>query len=207
MTKPRAIVYVDGFNFYYGLKSKGWKKYYWLDIVKFFEKMMEGDYELIEVNYFSARPINDREASNRQKDLFSANLLNRKFKLTLGKYLRKSIKCTSCGKTFDSFEEKETDVRIATQIINDVYKNRCDLSVIVSADSDLAPSIEIVRDINPRHIFHVYFPPERYSSNLSSMVGFAINLAQFKARFNQSLLPEEVTLPGGHILKRPINWK
>lgn len=26
MEKQRVIVYVDGFNFYYGLKAKGWKK-------------------------------------------------------------------------------------------------------------------------------------------------------------------------------------
>ena len=29
----RVIVYVDGFNFYYGLR-KSWKKYYWLDMVR-----------------------------------------------------------------------------------------------------------------------------------------------------------------------------
>ena len=28
----RVIVYVDGFNLYYGLRSKGWKRFYWLDI-------------------------------------------------------------------------------------------------------------------------------------------------------------------------------
>jgi hypothetical protein len=35
--KKQVIVYVDGYNFYYGLKNGGarWKKLYWLDIVKF----------------------------------------------------------------------------------------------------------------------------------------------------------------------------
>ena len=28
----RVAVYVDGFNLYYGLKSKGWRRFYWLDI-------------------------------------------------------------------------------------------------------------------------------------------------------------------------------
>ena len=54
MEKQKVIVYVDGFNFYYGLKAKGWKKYYWLDIVKFFESMLSAGQELVEVNYFSA---------------------------------------------------------------------------------------------------------------------------------------------------------
>ena len=28
----RVIAYVDGFNLYFGLKSKGWQRYYWLDV-------------------------------------------------------------------------------------------------------------------------------------------------------------------------------
>ncbi|WP_092072774.1 hypothetical protein [Prevotella sp. tf2-5] len=35
MDKKKVIVYVDGYNFYYGLKHGGsmWKRLYWLDIV------------------------------------------------------------------------------------------------------------------------------------------------------------------------------
>ena len=59
MEKQKVIVYVDGFNFYYGLKGDPkWKRYYWLDIVKFFELFMRPDQELIKVKYFSARPDN-----------------------------------------------------------------------------------------------------------------------------------------------------
>ena len=55
--KQRVIVYIDGFNFYYGLKSTTrWRKYYWLDIVKLFESFMRPNQELIAVKYFSARP-------------------------------------------------------------------------------------------------------------------------------------------------------
>ena len=46
-------MYVDGYNFYYGLKNGGakWKRHYWLDIVNFFERMMLPDQELVEVNW------------------------------------------------------------------------------------------------------------------------------------------------------------
>ena len=35
MNKKKVIVYVDGYNFYYGLRNGGsrWKRTYWLDIV------------------------------------------------------------------------------------------------------------------------------------------------------------------------------
>ena len=48
MEKQRIIVYIDGFNFYYGLrKDVRWKKYYWLDIVKLFEMFMRPNQELV----------------------------------------------------------------------------------------------------------------------------------------------------------------
>ena len=68
--KHRVIVCVDGFNFYYGLKSSvRWKKYYWLDIVKLFESFMRPNQELVAVKYFSAR-TNDLEQSRRQNAFF-----------------------------------------------------------------------------------------------------------------------------------------
>ncbi|KAA6308018.1 6-hydroxy-3-succinoylpyridine 3-monooxygenase HspA [termite gut metagenome] len=210
MKKQKVIVYVDGFNFYYGLKTiaskdKSWKKFYWLDIITFFEKMLTDKQELVEVNYFSARP-HDINSSKRQDLLFSANKLNSKFHLILGKYLKKDIICNRCGNTIHSYEEKETDVRIATQIINNAYKGKCNITIIVSADSDIIPSVELIREINPSHRVYVYFPPLRYSVSLSNSCDSERKLSNYKARFNQSMLPDKVTLLNGTVINRPANW-
>lgn len=197
---------MDGFNFYYGLKAKGWKKFYWLDVVNFFESMLNANQELVEVSYFSARPHNPIAA--RKQDLFfNANKRNSKFHLILGKYLKKDLKCPNCGGVIHTFEEKETDVRVATQIINDVYKNRCDITIIVSADSDMVPAVELIRDIAPVHKIFVYFPPLKHSITLSNSCDMVRKLSEYKARFNQAVLPEEVTFPSGYVAKRPDNWK
>lgn len=75
-TKQRVIVYIDGFNFYYGLRSDcRWKKYYWLDFVKLFEMFMKPNQELVSVKYFSAR-VKDPDKSIRQGALFQANKEN-----------------------------------------------------------------------------------------------------------------------------------
>ena len=72
MDKQRVIVYIDGFNFYYGLKKEPkWKKYYWLDIVKLFEMFMRSNQELVAVKYFSAK-VSDIEQSLRQNAFFSS---------------------------------------------------------------------------------------------------------------------------------------
>lgn len=137
----RVIIYVDGFNFYNGLKAKKWKKYYWLDMIGLFEQFIRDHQLLVTVYYFSAIPIGDEKQIKRQQSFFSANLLNKKFKLILGKYKAKEIKLPN-GDIHKTYEEKETDVRIATQMIADVVNNQCDMSILVSGDSDLIPPIE-----------------------------------------------------------------
>ena len=191
--KQRVIVYVDGFNFYYGLKSSArWKKYYWLNIVKLFESFMRPNQELVAVKYFSAR-TNDLEQSRRQNAFFQANQENTKFHLVLGKYLKKSITCFNCGNIIHTHEEKETDVRIATQIVADAYEKNCDVAIVVSADSDMIPAIEIA--IQARQRVFVYFPPNQYSSNLATMsIVQPIRLERYEKRFRESLFPDTVHL-------------
>lgn len=70
MEQKRVIVYIDGFNFYYGIKKKPWNKYYWIDIVALFEQFMHDDQELIKVKYFSARPLDDKGKYQRQNAFF-----------------------------------------------------------------------------------------------------------------------------------------
>ena len=51
--KKKVIVYVDGFNFYYGLKSKKWKMCYWLDLVSFFNSFLKSHWLEFFINRIS----------------------------------------------------------------------------------------------------------------------------------------------------------
>ena len=207
MEKQKVIVYVDGFNFYYGLKEDSkWKRYYWLDIVSLFEKFMKPNQELIAVKYFSARP-DDTNKSARQYAFFQANKENPKFVLILGHFLRKEITCYRCGNIFHTFEEKETDSRIVTQIVADAYEKNCDVAIIVSADSDMIPAVELAKAAGQK-VF-IYFPPNHYSSNLASLGnGNPIHLGRYESRFRQSLLPDVVHLKSqNYDLNIPTKWK
>jgi uncharacterized LabA/DUF88 family protein len=208
MDKKRVIVYVDGYNFYYGLKHGGstWKRLYWLDIVKFFERMMLPDQELVEVNYYSACPLDDQQAADNQDVLFSANKLNPKFKLHLGRYKKKKFKCQNCGYKIKTYEEKESDVRVATGMLVDMFSLRCDITIVVSADSDMIPSVEIIKSFNPTHPVHAFIPPNQKSFALVSKCDTIVWLSRYKARFVQSMLPDEVLLENGYVLRRPENW-
>ena len=207
MNNQRVIVYVDGFNFYYGLKeSQKWKRYYWLDMVGLFEKFLKPNQELIALKYFSARP--DEPGKNeRQYAFFQANKENPKFQLILGKYLKKEITCFKCGNVIHTHEEKETDVRIATQIVADAYEKNCDIAIIVSADSDMIPAVELAKAAGQK--LFIYFPPNHHSNNLAMMAnGKPIIMGKYKARFNQSLLPDVVHLKAeNYDLHIPEKWK
>ena len=203
MNKQKVIVYVDGFNLYYGLKKNlKWRRYYWLDVVCFFEM----NQELVCVKYFSAKPDNLDKAL-RQNAFFQANKENPKFQLFLGKYLRKNIKCYNCGFVIQTYEEKESDVRIATQIVNDANNHYCDVAIVVSADSDMVPAIELAMAAGTK-VF-VYFPPFHRSNSLSSIsTSRVINLERYESRFRQCILPDVVHLESADFdLTIPDKWK
>ena len=169
--------------------------------------MMQPDQELVEVHYYSARPLNDQQAYDNQDDFFCANQQNPKFKLHLGRYKKKKFKCQNCGFKNDTYEEKESDVRVATGMLVDVFSKRCDITVVVSADSDMIPSVEISKNFAPEHPVYAFIPPTQESYALVSKCDKTIWLERYKARFIQSMLPEEVTLESGHTVRRPDNWK
>lgn len=55
VAKPhyRTIVYVDGFNFYYGeVRETPWK---WLDPVDLFRNVLGPQNDLVKIKYFTAR--------------------------------------------------------------------------------------------------------------------------------------------------------
>lgn len=55
MAKKRTIVYIDGFNLYYGLLR--FTSYKWLDIVAFAKSLLPHpeEHEIVAVKYFTAR--------------------------------------------------------------------------------------------------------------------------------------------------------
>lgn len=175
-------------------------------MARFFESFLKPHQELIAVKYFSAIQKNHDKA-DRQDLFFSANKLNPKFQLHLGKFLKKTLVCRNCQDNIIQYEEKETDVRIATQMITDVVNRKCDITVIVSADSDLIPPIEAIREFNVKHKVWAFFPPQRYSNDLINMTDQHIKLERHFDRFTRAQLPEEVEARNGFILKRPKHWR
>ena len=112
----RVTFYIDGFNFYYGLRrtrkvEPWWGNYYWIDIVKLCESFLGDGQELTKVVYFTASPLSP-EKSSRQSAFLNANSLinGDRFEVVRGKYLEKHLSCPNCHYSISRPEEKKTDV-------------------------------------------------------------------------------------------------
>ena len=93
-------------------------------------------------------------------------------------------------------------------MIRDVVQKNCSISILVSADSDLIPPINFIREHDPTHKIMVYFPPNRFSYDLKNKANVYLKLESHQDKFEKSILPDEITLPTtGYLLKRPKHWK
>jgi len=203
--KIKVTFYVDGFNFYYGLKESKWKKYYWLNVVKLFEKFIQPHQELVAVKYFSAIPHHNRGKIDRQNLYFNANKTNPKFKLILGKYQSKDYECPECNKTYQIPIEKQTDINISVAILDDLYSNRTDLVCLVTADSDLVPVVRLITKTMKKKLF-IYFPPGRYSNELYTLASSKFLLKHYENNFKKSLFPLTVINNDDSFITCPDRW-
>ena len=98
-----------------------------------------------------------------------------------------------------AYEEKETDVNIATALIEDAVEDRYDIAILVSGDSDLRPLLRVKRLRPERH--HCAFPPSRHSRVLARAVDAYVTISH--SRVHNAQLPPRSSLRGGVRLTRP----
>jgi hypothetical protein len=207
--KPHSIVYIDGFNFYYGA-VRG-TPYKWLDFEKCFLRLRPGD-DIRRIWYFTA--LVDGAKGTRQQIYLRALATKPLVQVILGKFKLKQVKCgvTLCtypgSRIFDMPEEKRTDVNIALQLLDDANHNRADQFIIVSGDSDLVPALEMVKAQWPTKRLFVYVPSRH------PVRGAAVelrNAADKHKTFPLQLLkvcqfPVEVSDGRGGVIYKPVGW-
>ncbi len=204
----RVIAYIDGFNLYFGLKSKGWKRLYWLNPRLLAENLLRPGQQLVAVKYFTARISaypKDPDKHRRQATWLEAIETLGKTQVFYGHYLPKPQRCFACGATWISHEEKMTDVNMAVELMRDSYEDAFDTALLISADSDLAPPIVAVLTRLPSKRVIVVYPPDRQSKMLESVATGSFRLG--RKTLHDSQFPDEFTKPDGFVLRRPATWK
>lgn len=153
-TQLRTIIYVDGFNLYYGaLKDRPNR---WLDLAALSRHLLKPNHEIVGIRYFTAkvqpRPGNPQQAQRQQAYLRAlatipdlsihfGHFLTRK----VNRRLARSPKRGSSNRLVWNTEEKGSDVNLASYLLIDGFRARYDIAVVISNDSDLKTPVEFVR--------------------------------------------------------------
>src|SRR4030042_3075424 len=107
-SKERIIAYIDGFNLYFGLKSKGWRRYYWLNQQKLVQNLLNPQQTLVLTKYFTARISGPADKQKRQTTYIEALNTLSDFQIYYGKYQNIPRQCYKCGFEDEVPTEKRT---------------------------------------------------------------------------------------------------
>jgi len=152
----RVVLFIDGSNFYYGLKSiyKNSKSLSEFNFRKLGVILSE-DRELKNVFYYNA-PLdfnNNPEKYAKQQRFFEKIRKTEKVILKLSRLQKRKIKGTT-----DRFYYvvKGDDIHIAAEMVKEAYENSFDTAILVSGDGDFVPAIKIVQNIDKK-VENAYF--------------------------------------------------
>ncbi len=198
----RVIIYVDGFNLYFGMRSAGIIGK-WLDLRQLAENLIKSDQKVVGVKYFTSAVSGNPAKEMRQRTYLEA-LKESGVQIYYGKYTSNRMKCRYCGGSWIAYSEKMTDVNIATEILHDAYADKFDVAILVSGDSDLVPPVKQTQALFPKKKIVVAFPPQRKSKELTKAAKgyFTIGRSNILA----SQFPASITKKDGHVLRKPATW-
>ena len=190
----RTIVYIDGYNFYFGvLKNTPYK---WLDIVSLVKHIchvQNPKMDVVSVKFFTA-PVIGRVATKGVKSLHSQDTYHRALlnshpeiiEIINGYHLLEKGYLPRYKEPIDKqdrvevwrLEEKQTDVNLALQLYRDAVLNNYEHAVLVSSDSDLVPALAFLKQDFPhypvglilprRQSIKIERPPNTSLSNLAN---------------------------------------
>lgn len=209
------MIYVDGFNLYYGaLKDSSYR---WLNVDALCRRLLKRHQKVVGIKYFvarvSSRPHNPRQAQRQQIYLRALETIPH-LELHFGQFItgqrwRRLAEPPRRGnpmRLIEETNEKGSDVNLASHLLIDGFRARYDLAVVISNDSDLKTPIEFVREELKAPV-GVWNPHGRRSFALSPqpLPRGSFYKAIRKSHLAQSQFPDQIPDANGIILK-PNEW-
>lgn len=206
--RERVALYVDGLNLYHGIRSKSWMRFQWLDIGALGTRLLKGGQVLVSAKYFVARFLQggiDDGMVDRQDIYLQALGSDDRTQIIEGEFQSKSTQCPECSLERLIFEEKQTDVNIAVELVCDAEDDSFDVAIVVSGDSDLSGPVRTARERHSDKSVVIAFPPNRRSTVLEHAASGHITISADSLRNSQ--LPDTLYSPSGYPLRRPDLWR
>lgn len=219
MSKPKANVYIDGFNLYRRL-LEGHPQDKWLDL-EAMARFLLPEYELNRVRYFTAiikpLPGSDPQSPQRQQAYIRALETLPLTSVHLGKYRVDPRVMPKHPTTFDEdgrpvtvkvkkTEEKGSDVSLASHLLLDAFLDEAEIYVVCTNDSDLVTPLRMVRfDLGRQTGLLSPMEPKRASNELKQ-TDPSIHRQVTLAALGASQLPDQLHDLHG-VIHRPAKWR
>ena len=207
----RVNVYIDGFNFYYGVVRN--TPYRWLDFRKLSEGLVRPGNVIHRIRYFTAR-VNDRAASVRQNTYLRALETVRDLSIHEGHFLTHAVTLPLTDGTgmarVDRTEEKGSDVNLASYLLFDAFDQDFETALVISNDSDLVFPVSDVRrrfDVVVGVAAPVYHADRHPSRELVEATDFNVHITKKRRKLlRTSRFPDPVIDAEGRPIRKPAAW-
>jgi len=202
----RSLALIDGFNLYHAIASLRRPELKWVNLKILSAMFVNTSIEQLNgVFYFTAYADHVGASILQAQKAYISALKIAGVQPVLGFFKKKDRKCPKCSHKWPSHEEKETDVNIASYLIDLAYQNAFDRAIVVSNDSDLSPAIRLIRRRFPNKRITTVAPPNYYHSN--ELIRASSDKARIRVEhLEQALFPAIVKSSSGLIVRCPREY-
>lgn len=214
----RVAVYIDGFSFYYacfsGPTKATYRQWKWVDFELLSQRLFPFD-EIAGVHYFTAiapNPPDDPDQADRHANYLEALRAHSAVNVHVGRFVKskrevelaRPLAGVEQKQTAYVWQEKKSDVALASRLTMDAVQSVADVLVLITNDSDFVPAVQMVKKLTDAHV-----------GIISPDLAVAKELAQvsdFSRRFDKGLLavsqlPNPVITPTGRSIHKPHRWE
>ncbi len=158
--QKRLAVYIDGFNLYHAIKDLEKPRLKWFNLESLGRSLVREGETLAKVHYFTA--VVDWNIHKKMRHLDYIKALESKGVLvTLGTFKEGDKHCSSNDWFCPFREEKQTDVSIGVHMVADAMSRQFTRAVLLTADTDQIPTIQMIRKQCPDIELTWLAPPGR----------------------------------------------
>lgn len=209
----RVRVYVDGFNLYYRAVRR--TPYKWLNLLALAKGLLDPTDTVDRVRYFTARVsprAGDPDAPKRQQAYLSALSSLQEITVHYGRFLPKTKWRPVAHPVWNPHvlievhdtEEKGSDVNLAAHLLNDGWRDRYDVALVMSQDTDLCEPLRMVKNDMGKQVGLVCLDGREPNKRLRTVASFVRHATQ--SRLAASQFPNPVLAGNGRHVHKPDTW-
>lgn len=212
----RTSFLIDVFNLYHSVKNAGHDLGLggvgtrWLDIRSMCQSylhLIDTTARLSEIYYFSAlaRHLESRkpDVTLRHKNYIRC-LENSGVTVELHRFKKSPTVCKKCNQIFSRQEEKETDVAIATRLLEVLFLDKCDTIVLITGDTDIVPGVKTAQRLFPQKEVVFMMPYKRHNKELANLVSRSFDISS--NNYTRHQFPDPFVTKRKKEIYKPSTW-